>query len=140
MRLFFSRASTQPRDTWTSSLKEAPKEMASKFPFPTLCDNHSSFSKATYSSICIKKNATSSWCVSYLPFFTFLVFFPVSFLSLFLFWLFPPLTRLVRSWVGSLVISTHSSFWTSDSDATFPSLKILSLLPKTTHIYSSRAL
>lgn len=103
-----------------------------KLPCPT-----PSFPKQLPAGLGIAKNAAFS---CFLPFFFFFVFFPTSFLSLFLFWHFPPLTRFVRSWVGSLLISIHSSFWISDSDPTFASPKILILLPKMTHIYSNGAL
>lgn len=106
--------------------------MARRLPCPT-----PSFPKQLPAGLGIVKNSAFS---CFLPFFFFFVFFPTSFLSLFLFWLFPPLTRFVRSWVGSLLISIHSSFWISDSDPTFASPKILILLPKMTHIYSSGAL
>lgn len=109
-----------------------PTDMATKLPCPT-----PSLPKQLPEGLGIVKNAAFP---CFLPFFFFFVFFPTSFLSLFLFWLFPPLTRLVRSWVGSLVISMHSSFWKSDSAPTFASPKILILLPKMTHIYSSGAL
>lgn len=112
----------EPPSDWGST------HMATQLPCPT-----PSLPKQLPAGLGIVKSAAFS---CFLPFFFFFVFFPTSFLSLFLFWLFPPLTRFVLSWVGSLVISIHS-FWISDSDPTFASPKILILLPKMTHIYSS---
>lgn len=128
-----------PRTSEPLHWKRPPRDKARKFPLPTPWGSHISFSKTTWRRPVLWEGWFFPQCLSYSPFFFFFVFFPVSFLSLFLFWLFPPLTRLVRSWVGSLLISI-CSFWTSDSDPTFASPKILILLPKMTHIHGSGGL
>lgn len=135
MRIPPAMAHTQPRGITCCSSPghlSLPTDMDTKLPCPTR-----SSPKQLPAGLGIVKNAAFSFL---LPFFFFFAFFPTSFLSLFLFRLFPPLTRFVRSWVGSLVMSTHSPFWKSDSGPTLASPKILILFPKMRHIYSSGAL